>query len=74
MTEQKRSTEEMVRVAVAMRQACLDATVTAYETARLDGLCHEGAWECAVDALRAVDVAAVLTALDAESTAHSAVA
>ena len=74
MTEQKRSTEELVRVAAAMRQACLAATVAAYETARLDGLCYDGAWECAVDALRTVDVAAVLSALDAENPARNTVA
>lgn len=28
------------------------AFLAAYENARQDGLCHEGAWECALDAMR----------------------
>jgi hypothetical protein len=36
--------------AEAVRQACIEAALAAYADARLDGLCHEGAWECAVDA------------------------
>lgn len=29
------------------------AALTAYQDARMDGLCHEGAWECALEVLRA---------------------
>lgn len=43
----------------AVRQACLDAAVSAYEDASLSGLCHEGAWEVAVGAIRSVDVASL---------------
>lgn len=32
---------------------CLQVAQTAYESARTDGLCHEGAWECALTAARA---------------------
>lgn len=39
-------------VAEATRQACLRAAMRAYEDAKIRGLCHEGAWECAVDAIR----------------------
>ena len=28
------------------------AFLAAYESARQDGLCHEGAWECGLDAMR----------------------
>ncbi len=31
----------------------LQAALTAYEDARTDGLCHDGAWECALAAARA---------------------
>ena len=27
-----------------------------YERAQMDGLCHEGAWECAIEAIRALDL------------------
>ena len=40
----------------AVRQTCIEAALAAYEMARVDGLCHEGAWECAVDAMRTVDL------------------
>lgn len=30
----------------------IDTAVEAYETARMDGLCHEGAWEVAISAAR----------------------
>ncbi|HXX46843.1 MAG TPA: antibiotic biosynthesis monooxygenase [Myxococcota bacterium] len=34
------------------RQACIDAALAAYEDASLRGVCHEGAWEAAVGAMR----------------------
>lgn len=34
--------------------ALLQAALTAYENARADGLCHEGAWECALAAVQGV--------------------
>lgn len=42
-----------------LRQACLQAAADAYEDAGLRGLCAEGRWECALDAMRAVDLARV---------------
>lgn len=36
----------------AVPDAALQAALTAYENARMDGLCHEGAWESALDVLR----------------------
>ncbi len=44
-----------------MRDACYKMAVAAYEEARIDGLCDEGAWECAVDAMRSVDCKTVIT-------------
>jgi hypothetical protein len=43
-------------VAEAVRNACLEAALKAYEEASISGLCHEGAWECAVGAIRDVDL------------------
>ncbi len=42
--------------AEAVRNACLQAAVAAYENAGLDGLCQEGRWEAAVGALQSLDV------------------
>ena len=53
----ERSTEHMdvhMPMAEAVRQACLAAALQAYEEAGLSGLCHEGRWEGAVDAIRAM--------------------
>ena len=46
-------------LAEAVRRACLDAAASAYEDASLSGLCHGGAWEVAVGAIRSVDVASL---------------
>jgi len=48
------------RVAQAVRTACIEAAVAAYERASTDGLCHAGAWECAVEAIRALDLESIL--------------
>lgn len=40
----------------ALRRALLDAALAAYEDAGLRGLCHEGRWEAAVDAMRSLDL------------------
>ena len=43
-----------------IRDACLEAVLEAYEDAGVQGLCAEGRWEAAVDALRTLDVASLL--------------
>ena len=50
-------------LAEAVREACLRAALDAYEDAGLSGLCREGRWECAVDAVRTLDLEAVARAL-----------
>ena len=52
--------EEALRIAQAVREACLVTTLQAYEDAGLSGLCHEGRWECAVDAIRTLDLQALV--------------
>jgi hypothetical protein len=51
---------ELLQLAKAVRAACAAAAVEGYERAAADGLCHEGAWEAALEAIRALDVAAVI--------------
>ena len=41
----------------AVRRACIEAAVDAYEQASIAGLCREGAWEAAVSAMRSLDLA-----------------
>lgn len=43
--------EKLRQLADANADAQLAAAMSAYEDARSDGLCHEGAWECALAAM-----------------------
>lgn len=43
-----------------MQKACEEAVLEGYEDAKLSGLCHEGAWECAVERLRGLKPAELL--------------
>lgn len=43
-------------IAEAVRQACIDAALTAYEEAGVLGLCAEGRWEAAVSAIQSLDL------------------
>lgn len=52
-------TDERADLAAAIRDACLAAAIDAYEQAGLSGLCAEGRWEVAMDALRSLDVETV---------------
>lgn len=47
-------------LARAVRTACIQAALDGYEQAQIAGLCQEGAWECAVDAMRKLDIDALL--------------
>ena len=50
------------RMAERVRAACVQAALEAFEDASISGLCCIGAWECAVGAMRMLDVEAVLDA------------
>jgi len=43
-----------------IRSALLRAALRAYEDAGIQGLCSEGRWEAAVEALRSADLEALL--------------
>ena len=49
-----------LQLAVAVRSACVQAALDGYEQAQIAGLCQEGAWEVAVDAIRMVDLREIL--------------
>jgi hypothetical protein len=55
--------EDALRLAHAIRDACLTAAAQAYEDAGRRGLGHAGRWECAVDAMRALDLQGPLQTL-----------
>ena len=43
-----------------VQTACLRAALEGYEQAGLSGLCAEGRWEMAIDAIRALDLGSVV--------------
>ena len=47
-------------LAETVREACIEAALQGYENAAISGLCHEGAWEAAISAMRMVDLEIVL--------------
>ena len=50
------------QVAEAVQNACVEAALAGYENAAISGLCHEGAWEAAVSAIRGLDLDALAEA------------
>ena len=48
------------QTAEAVRNACLQAALDAYEEAGFNGLCADGRWECAIEALRRLDLGPAL--------------
>ena len=51
---------EQHRLAEAVRAACIRAALAGYEDAGMSGLCHEGAWERAIDAIRELKLEAII--------------
>jgi hypothetical protein len=64
MSSEPRADLEASRLAQAVRAACIEAAIAAYERAGTDGLCEAGAWECAIEAIRALDLEAILEGMD----------
>jgi hypothetical protein len=51
---------ERLQLAEAVRAECVRVALAAYDMASTDGLCDEGAFEVAIDALRGLDLHALL--------------
>ncbi len=51
-----------LRIAETVKDACLRAALEGYEKAAISGLCHEGAWEAAISAIRMLDVKTLIEA------------
>jgi len=52
----RESDRESLLIAEKVRAACVQAALQGYEQASLSGLCHEGASEAAIDAMRRMDL------------------
>lgn len=61
------------RMAEAVREACVEAATAAYEQAGISGLCGEGRWEIALDAIRRVDIERILRTVLSEECLDRAV-
>ncbi len=59
MTTQINESEEQ-RIAQLVKDACIRAVLEGYENAAMSGLCHEGAWEAAISAIRMLDLETIL--------------
>jgi len=44
-----------------VRNACITTALEAHDRAALSGLCQEGAWEAAIDAVRHLDLGPLLS-------------
>lgn len=55
--------EECLRLAAAVREACLKAALDAYEDSGAMGLCVEGRWEAAISAVQRLDLERVAATL-----------
>ncbi len=55
--------EEKLKIAEAIRSECIREALEAYEYAKLKGLCDEGAWESAVDAMKNVKLEIIIAKL-----------
>jgi hypothetical protein len=63
MHEQHQLAEAVAR---AVRDACFETAARRYEDASMNGLCHEGALEVALDAIRSLDVRPIVKAVSRE--------
>lgn len=52
--------DDKLEIAERVRQACLQHAIEAWEQAGISGLCGEGRWEVAIDAIRQLDIAKLI--------------
>lgn len=51
---------DMIKIAELIRAACLEAALEAYQDAGISGLCAEGRWEYAMQAISTLDLKEIL--------------
>jgi hypothetical protein len=51
---------DMIEIAELIRAACLEAALEAYQEAGICGLCAEGRWEYAMQAISTLDLKKIL--------------
>jgi len=60
MTRSSSADDEHLQIARTVRQACIEAAKSGFETADMSGLCREGAIEAAISAIEMLDLAELL--------------
>lgn len=60
-----RDMTDPLELAGRVRNACVMAVLDGYERAQIAGLCQEGAWESAVDAMRMLDLTTLVASTPA---------
>ena len=59
-TNSKIENDLELRIALAVKEACIQAANKAFEDASISGLCDEGALEVAIGAIKSLDIDAFL--------------
>lgn len=54
---------DMIAIADSVRNSCIDAAIQAYEDAGISGLCAEGRWELAIQAMRGLDMGSIVSSV-----------
>jgi hypothetical protein len=62
--------EKQMRLAEAVREACVETARKAYDEAGVSGLCLEGRLEYAIDALRSLDLSTVIHQFDSSDASE----
>jgi hypothetical protein len=47
--------DDIILIAKKIKAECIRTALESFETASRDGVCCEGAWECAIDAIRNIN-------------------
>jgi len=59
--------DDNLRIAEAVRQACLAAALQAYEDAGMSGLCEAGRWEYVIDTLRHLELRTIVQQIERQA-------
>ncbi len=58
--EESKPQQKARRIAEAVKAESIKAAIEAYQRAKMSGLCQEGAWDCAIDAMRTLDAESII--------------
>jgi hypothetical protein len=56
------SDEQKYEIAERVKAECFKAAVDGYEYAKISGLCHEGAWDLALDHIKSLNIKRIMKA------------